>query len=183
MPFQFKRLAIPDVILIEAPNLRDERGFFRETYKFSEFAAHGIGLPFVQDNHSRSMRGVLRGLHYQKNPRAQGKLVRVVHGEIFDVAVDIRQHSPTFRKWIGITLSADENQMLYIPPGFAHGLCVLSNEADVIYKVTAEYSPELDRGIIWNDPDLAIEWPLAQPILSPKDSKLPRLRDSDNDFE
>lgn len=183
MPFQFKRLAIPDVILIEAPNLRDERGFFRETYKFSEFAANGIALPFVQDNHSRSMRGVLRGLHYQKNPRAQGKLVRVVHGEIFDVAVDIRQHSPTFRKWIGITLSADENQMLYIPPGFAHGLCVLSDEADVIYKVTAEYAPELDRGIIWNDPDLAIEWPLVHPILSPKDAGLPRLRDSDNDFE
>jgi len=183
MPFQFQRLAIPDVILIQAPNWRDERGFFRETYKFSEFAAHGINLPFVQDNHSRSRRGVLRGLHYQKNPRAQGKLVRVVHGEIFDVAVDIRQRSPTFGKWIGVTLSADENQMLYIPPGFAHGLCVLSDEADVIYKVTAEYAPDLDRGIIWNDPDLAIEWPLAQPILSPKDARLPRLRDSDNDFE
>jgi dTDP-4-dehydrorhamnose 3,5-epimerase len=183
MPFQFQRLAIPDVILIQAPNWRDERGFFRETYKFSEFAAHGINLPFVQDNHSRSRRGVLRGLHYQKNPRAQGKLVRVVHGEIFDVAVDIRQRSPTFGKWIGVTLSAEENQMLYIPPGFAHGLCVLSDEADVIYKVTAEYAPDLDRGIIWNDPDLAIEWPLAQPILSPKDARLPRLRDSDNDFE
>ncbi len=183
MPFQFRRLAIPDVILIEAPNLRDERGFFRETYKFSEFAANGIGVPFVQDNHSRSRRAVLRGLHYQKNPRAQGKLVRVVHGEIFDVAVDIRKRSPTFCKWIGITLSADENQMLYIPPGFAHGLCVLSDEADVIYKVTAEYAPELDRGIIWNDPDLAIEWPLPHPILSPKDLGLPRLRDSDNDFE
>lgn len=183
MPFQFKRLAIPDVILIEAPNLRDERGFFCETYKLSEFAINGIALPFVQDNHSRSMRGVLRGLHYQKNPRAQGKLVRVVHGEIFDVAVDLRKCSPTFRKWVGLTLSADENQTLYIPPGFAHGLCVLSDEADVIYKVTAEYSPELDRGIIWNDPDLAIEWPIAHPILSPKDSKLPRLRDSDNDFE
>lgn len=183
MSFRFQRLAIPDVILIHAPNFPDGRGFFRETYKLSEFAGHGITLPFVQDNHSRSIRGVLRGLHYQKNPRAQGKLVRVAHGEIFDVAVDIRKSSPTYGKWVGENLSAENNRMMYIPPGFAHGLCVLSDFADVIYKVTDEYVPALDRGIIWNDPDLAITWGITHPILSPKDMRLPRLNDADNNFE
>ena len=183
MPFQFQRLQIPEVILIQARNLKDERGFFRETFKASEFAANGVPSVYVQDNHSHSARGVLRGLHYQKNPQAQGKLLMVSQGEIFDVAVDIRKGSPTYGKWVGQILSAENSQMLYIPPGFAHGLCVLSEWADVIYKVTAEYAPEAERGIRWNDPAIGIDWHYANPILNPRDSQAPLLRDADNNFE
>jgi dTDP-4-dehydrorhamnose 3,5-epimerase len=183
MTFRFSRLEIPDVILIEGSNLKDDRGFFRETYKRSEFAAAGIPFLFVQDNHSHSIRGVLRGLHYQKQPQAQGKLVIVTRGEIFDVAVDIRKGSPTHGRWVGRTLSVDNGGMLYIPPGFAHGFCALSEQADVTYKVTTEYAPELDRGIVWNDPAIGIAWPIRDPILSPKDAALPLLRDADNNFE
>jgi len=182
MPFQFRRLAIEDVILIEPKIFTDDRGFFLETYKKSEFKEYGITKEFVQDNHSHSARGVLRGLHYQKNPSAQGKLVRVFKGEIFDVAVDIRRGSPTYGKWVGEILSEDNSRMLYIPPGFAHGFCVLSNEADIVYKVTAEYDPECDRGIIWNDPQLNVQWRIADPILSKKDASLPLLNDADNNF-
>ena len=157
MPFNFTRLAIPDVILIEPRTFPDERGFFMESYKYSEFSAFGIKERFVQDNHSRSVKGVLRGLHYQKHPKAQGKLVRVVVGEIFDVAVDIRHGSPTYGQWVGEKLSAENKRMLYIPPGFAHGFCVLSEGAEVLYKTTEEYSPEHDAGIIWNDPKLSID--------------------------
>ena len=153
-----------------------------ETFKRSAFAAHGISENFVQDNHSHSAHRVLRGLHYQKPPKAQGKLVMVLRGEILDVAVDIRHGSPTFRKWIGCILSSSNFHMLYISVGFAHGFCVLSDEADVIYKVTDEYAPECERGIVWNDPDLGIRWPVAQPIVSPKDARLPLLRDADRDF-
>ena len=183
MSFRFSRLQIPEVILIEANNFRDARGFFRETYKHSEFTANGIPLNFVQDNHSHSVRGVIRGLHYQKQPRAQGKLVIVSSGEIFDVAVDIRKGSPTYGRWICQVLSVDNGCLLYVTPGFAHGFCALSAEADVTYKVTVEYAPELDRGIIWNDPTVGIEWPMPQPLLSPKDARLPRLKDADNNFE
>jgi len=196
MPFKFKRLAIPDVILIEPRILPDERGFFMESYKYSEFAAFGIKEHFVQDNHSRSGKGVLRGLHYQNPPKAQGKLVRVVIGEVFDVAVDIRsargikregnipraKGSPTYGKWVGVKLSAENKRMLYIPPGFAHGFCVLSEEAEVLYKVTEEYAPDHEVGIIWNDPELAIEWPIKDPILSVKDAALPTLNDAENRF-
>ncbi len=178
MPFRFQRLEIPDVVLVKAQGFADDRGFFAETYKMSEFSAHGISPVFVQDNHSHSVRGVLRGLHYQEHPKAQGKLVMVLKGQIFDVAVDIRQGSPTYGKWVGEALSAENHRMLYVPPGFAHGFCVLSEKADVIYKVTEEYAPELDRGIIWNDPEIAIQWPITEPILSPKDARLPSLEEA-----
>jgi dTDP-4-dehydrorhamnose 3,5-epimerase len=182
MPFRFTALEIPDVILVEPKAFQDSRGFSVETYRRSEFLPAGIGDVFVQDNHSHSVRGALRGLHYQKAPGAQGKLVSVITGEIFDVAVDIRHGSPTFGRWTSTMLSARNRLMLYVPVGFAHGFCVLSDRADVVYKVTAEYAPDLDRGIIWNDVDLAIAWPVREPILSAKDARLPRLRDADHDF-
>jgi dTDP-4-dehydrorhamnose 3,5-epimerase len=182
MPFQFHHLAIPEVLLIEARSFKDDRGFFLETYKLSEFAAHGVPGPFVQDNWSHSRRGTLRGLHYQKQPKAQGKLVLAVSGEIWDVAVDIRKGSPTYARWLSVTLVAGDGRALYLPPGFAHGFCVLSETADVTYKVTEEYAPHLDRGILWNDPEIGIDWPVAAPLLSAKDAALPLLRDADNDF-
>jgi dTDP-4-dehydrorhamnose 3,5-epimerase len=182
MPFQFKQLHIPEIVLIEPRRFGDDRGFFAELYKRSEFAAHGISHSFVQDNRSFSLRGVLRGLHYQEPPRAQGKLIMALTGEIFDVAVDIRQGSPTYGRWVGVTLSADNMRMLYVPMGFAHGFCVLSPGADVLYKVTEEYAPDLDQGIAWNDPEIGIEWPISQPILSPRDAQLPLLRDASNSF-
>jgi dTDP-4-dehydrorhamnose 3,5-epimerase len=181
MPFQFHKLEIPEVLLVQVSGQPDARGFFRETYRQAEFAARGIPA-FVQDNHSRSIRGVLRGLHYQKHPRAQGKFVAVVCGEIFDVAVDIRTGSPTYARWVAQTLSAENGRMMYIPPGFAHGFCVLSESADVVYKVTAEYAPELERGIIWNDPDIGVTWAQREPIISDRDARLPLLRDADNNF-
>jgi dTDP-4-dehydrorhamnose 3,5-epimerase len=176
MPFTFQPLAIPDVLLILPQRFRDERGFFLETYKRSEFVANGVTEAFVQDNYSYSVKGVLRGLHYQKPPQAQGKLVQVIQGEVFDVAVDIRSGSATFGQWVGEVLSAENGRILYVPPGFAHGFCVLSAEAGVAYKVTAEYAAELDTGIIWNDPDIGVEWPIQVPVLSPKDADLPLLR-------
>lgn len=182
MPFEFRRLAIPEIISIEPQSFADDRGFFLETYQRSAFTAVGISEDFVQDNLSHSFKGVIRGLHYQKHPRAQGKLVMVIKGEIFDVAVDIRLGSHTYGQWVGKTLGAGDSSMLYIPMGFAHGFCVLSPEADVLYKVTAEYAPELDRGIIWNDPDIGIQWPVAEPILSAKDARLPPLREADHNF-
>ena len=183
MPFEFQRLAIPEVILIQAQRFGDHRGFFMETYKHSEFAAHGIPHTFIQSNCSHSARGVLRGLHYQKNPRAQGKLVMALHGEILDVAVDIRKGSPTYGQWVGHRLSAGSGYMLYIPVGFAHGFCVLGDTADVIYMVTEEYDGSLDRGVLWNDPEIGIEWPVKDPVLSPKDAQLPPLGAADNNFE
>jgi dTDP-4-dehydrorhamnose 3,5-epimerase len=182
MPFRFEPLQISDVVLVEARGLPDPRGFFVETYKSSDFQAAGISLPFVQDNFSHSTRGVLRGLHYQMHPKAQAKLVQVVRGEVFDVAVDIRRDSPTYGSWVGVTLSEGTHQMLYVPVGFAHGFQALSDVADVVYKVTMEYAPEADRGISWNDPDLAIRWPIAEPLLSPKDAALPTLDQAENNF-
>jgi dTDP-4-dehydrorhamnose 3,5-epimerase len=154
-----------------------------ETYKYSDFLRNGIQEHFVQDNYSRSVRDVLRGLHYQRNPHAQGKLIQCIRGKIFDVAVDIRKGSPTFMQWISTELSEENNRMFYVPPGFAHGFIVVSDIADVIYKCTKEYSPEDDRGIIWNDPDIQIRWPIQEPVLSEKDSRHPLLRDADNNFE
>ena len=156
---------------------------FMETYKHSDFSAAGISGHFVQDNHSQSGRGVLRGLHYQMDPNAQGKLVRCVRGRVFDAAVDIRKGSPTFRKWVGMGLSEADQLMLYIPPGFAHGFLALSESAEVIYKCTGEYAPASERGIIWNDPDIGIRWPLGDPVVAEKDGRHPRLRDADNNFE
>jgi dTDP-4-dehydrorhamnose 3,5-epimerase len=182
MPFRFERLDIPDVILIEARIFEDERGFFMESYKSSDFAAHGIPRVFVQDNYSYSRRGVLRGLHYQAKPKAQGKLVTVIRGEIYDVAVDLRKGSPTYGRWVGRVLAAEHHALIYVPIGFAHGFLVLSEDADVVYKVTEEYAPEFDRGIAWNDPDLAIPWPIKPPILSPKDATLPLIRQADHNF-
>ncbi|MDI6703421.1 MAG: dTDP-4-dehydrorhamnose 3,5-epimerase [bacterium] len=182
MPFDFKKLSIPEIILIKPKIFVDERGFFMETYKYSDLAKVGIKENFVQDNHSKSVRSVLRGLHYQKNPRAQGKLVRCLKGKVFDVAVDIRKGSPTYGQWIGVELSEENNHMLYLPPGFAHGFLVLSDVAEIIYKCTEEYSPEDDRGIIWNDPDIKINWPVKDPILSEKDKGYPMLKNADNNF-
>ena len=182
MGFRFYRLEIPDVVLIEAQTFDDHRGFFLETYKRSEFAANGITEVFVQDNYSHSTRGVLRGLHYQKHPKAQGKLVVVLKGEIFDVAVDIRKGSPTYGKWVGVALSAENSHMVYIPVGFVHGFCALSDETEVIYKVTAEYTPELECGTIWNDPEIGIQWPIGEPILSCKDARLPLLKNANHNF-
>jgi dTDP-4-dehydrorhamnose 3,5-epimerase len=183
MAFRFERLQIPEVILIEAKSHHDERGFFRETFKQSEFAVNGIALSFVQSNHSRSARGVVRGLHYQLHPHAQGKLLTAIHGELFDVAVDIRKGSPTFGKWVGVVLSDTNCRMLYVPPGFAHGFAVLSEQVDLMYQTTVEYAADLERGIASNDPQLAIDWRITNPILSPRDARLPLLRDAENNFE
>jgi dTDP-4-dehydrorhamnose 3,5-epimerase len=183
MPFEFRRLEIPDVILVRARSFEDERGFFMEVYKRSEFVAHGVPATFVQDNLSRSTRrGVLRGLHYQRDPKAQGKLVMVLRGRIWDVAVDIRRGSPTYGRYVAIHLSDEGRNLLYVPPGFAHRFCVLSDGADVLYKCTEEYAQELDRGIRWDDPDLAIPWPVQDPILSGKDTAWPTLREADHNF-
>jgi dTDP-4-dehydrorhamnose 3,5-epimerase len=159
-------LAIPEVVLLEPRVFADNRGFFFESFNRKVFReVTGLDVQFVQDNHSRGARGVLRGLHYQLPPKAQGKLVLVVRGAVFDVAVDIRRSSPTFGRWVGSELSGDNHRQLWIPPGFAHGFVVLSESADFLYKTTDYYAPELERCIVWNDPDLAIHWPDAGPLL------------------
>jgi dTDP-4-dehydrorhamnose 3,5-epimerase len=165
------RLAIPEVVLIEPQLFGDERGFFFESYSRVKFeAATGIDCDFVQDNHSKSQKGVLRGLHYQLPPKAQGKLVRVVDGEVYDVAVDIRRGSKTFGKWVGEFLSAKNRRQMWIPPGFAHGFLTVSETAEFLYKTTEVYAPELERCIAWNDPAIGIDWPLSgEPVLSAKD--------------
>ena len=182
MPFTFRRLEIPDIVLIEPEVYGDERGFFLETYQYTAFAEFGIQEHFVQDNHSGSRRGVLRGLHFQKDPMAQGKLMRCLRGAIFDVAVDIRRGSPYFGKWVAVELSETNKHMLYVPPGFAHGFLVMSDVAEIVYKCTEYYAPADDRGIIWNDPAIGIRWPIATPILSDKDLRQPRLADADINF-
>jgi len=176
MPFTFEKRAIPEVILVRPRVFPDERGFFLETYQRSAFSAQGgIDLPFVQDNHSCSVKGVLRGLHYQRAPCTQGKLVRCVVGEIFDVAVDIRRGSPTFGRWVAETLSQENQHMLYVPPGFAHGYYTCSETAHVLYKVTAEYAPDAERGILWNDPEIGVVWPSEEVLQSPQDRAHPPL--------
>ena len=182
MPFTFQRLEIPDVILVAARAFADDRGYFVEAYKRSEFVAGGIPEVFVQDNCSRSARGVLRGLHFQRDPSAQGKLVSVIRGRIYDVAVDLRRGSPWFGRWVAAELSSDNHHLLYVPAGFAHGFCALTEDTDVVYKVTAEYAPADDRGISWNDPDVGVRWPVAEPVLSPKDAELPTLHAADINF-
>ncbi|HKY71031.1 MAG TPA: dTDP-4-dehydrorhamnose 3,5-epimerase [Nitrospira sp.] len=166
---------IPGVLMIESTPFRDHRGLFCETYHAERYAQAGLADRFVQDNFSRSVRGTLRGLHYQE-PHAQGKLVMVLEGAVYDVVVDIRRGSPTFGKWQGFDLSSDNFRQLYIPPGCAHGFCVISDQAAVLYKCTEFYSPQDERGIIWNDPTLAITWPVTSPLLSAKDQAYGTLR-------
>ena len=169
------------VLIVEPDVYRDGRGFFFESYNTRRFAEHGITDTFVQDNHSKSVAGVVRGLHYQVAP-GQAKLVRVAVGEVYDVAVDIRWGSPTFGQWVGVILSAENCRQLYVPVGFAHGFCVTSKVAEFLYKVTSYYSPQAERGIAWDDPDLAIDWPAEHAILSERDQRHPRLAEADRDY-
>lgn len=175
MPFEFQPTKLAGVTIVTAKVFPDERGEFAELYKASVFAEGGIHEPFVQVNHSKSKKHVLRGLHFQIQPKAQGKLVRVSHGSVFDVAVDIRKDSPTYGTYVGVTLTAQEKNMLYIPAGYAHGFCTLEEDTEVVYYCTQEYSPEHERGLVWNDPAIAIAWPTDQPILSERDATYPVL--------
>ena len=172
---------IPGVIIVEPDVFGDHRGFFMETWHADKFAEGGIDAKFVQDNHSRSSQGILRGLHYQIE-QPQGKLVRVLSGEVFDVAVDLRRNSPAFGKWFGMYLNDTDKKMLWVPPGFAHGFYVVSEQADFFYKCTELYAPEHERAILWDDPDLAIDWPIIdgqEPILAPKDKTAPFFKDAE----
>ncbi|MEY0174291.1 dTDP-4-dehydrorhamnose 3,5-epimerase [Providencia rettgeri] len=175
---------IPDVLIIEPKVFEDERGFFFESFNQKQFDdAVGYPVSFVQDNHSKSVKGVLRGLHYQEAPYAQGKLVRCIAGEVFDVAVDIRKNSPTFGKWVGVNLSAENKRQLWIPEGFAHGFLVLSDEAEFVYKTTNYYHPESDSGYLWNDTFINISWPIVDKLtLSEKDRKQPNLKCINNEL-
>ena len=179
MAFTFQKLELPDVILIESSVSHDDRGFFTETFRSSAFKENGINDTFVQDNYSQSKKGCIRGLHYQLDPHAQGKLVRVLNGKILDVAVDMRKSSPTFLKKITIELSDENNKMLFIPPGFAHGFLSLSDNVKFLYKCTSEYSKEHERGVRFDDPDININWGIKDPIVSEKDLLLPFAKDAD----
>ena len=181
MPYTATPTAIPEVLVLEPKVFGDARGFFFESFNARDFAqATGLNVDFVQDNHSKSARGVLRGLHYQIQ-HAQGKLVRVVQGEVFDVAVDLRRASPSFGRWVGVHLSADNKKQLWVPPGFAHGFVVLSESAEFLYKTTDYWYPEHERSLLWNDLTVGIEWPLngAQPLLAAKDAAASRLNDAE----
>lgn len=178
---KFSETALGGVVLVEPDVFEDARGYFLETYHAGKYAEGGIAGPFVQDNFSHSVRGTLRGLHYQVN-HAQGKLITALAGRIFDVAVDIRKGSPTFGRWVGVELSGENKRQLYVPPGFAHGFCVLSETADVLYKCTDVYSPQDERGIAWNDPALGIAWPVTDPLLSPKDRAYRTLREMESEL-
>jgi dTDP-4-dehydrorhamnose 3,5-epimerase len=172
---------IPDVLIIEPQVFGDHRGFFMETWHDEKFKEAGVDVRFVQDNHSKSAHGILRGLHYQIG-KPQGKLVRVVAGEVFDVAVDIRKSSPTFGKWVGERLSAENKRMFWVPEGFAHGFYVISESAEFIYKCTNLYAPDCERAIVWNDPELGVDWHLVNnelPVLSDKDNNAPLFRDAE----
>lgn len=177
---EFTPLKIPEVILIRPKIFRDNRGFFLESWQKKRFSEAGLDLTFVQDNHSRSAKNVLRGIHYQIQ-QPQGKLIRAIVGEVFDVAVDLRKSSPTFGKWVSAVLSADNFNMLWIPPGFGHGFIVTSDFAEFVYKATDYYAPAYERSIVWNDPEIAIDWPLngAEPILSEKDRSGSLLKDAE----
>ena len=186
MPFEFQRVEpLHDVVMIQPRVFGDDRGWFMETYRQTDFAKNGISETFGQDNHSRSNdRNVVRGLHYQLNPAAQGKLVRCVLGAVFDVAVDLRRGSPTYGRWVSVDLSADNRRIVWVPPGFAHGFCTLTEISEVVYKATSEYSAKHDRAIRWDDPALGINWPTTGlPILSQKDASAPRLSEAENNFQ
>lgn len=177
MPFEFEKQKIEDVILIKPKVFGDNRGFFMESYKKSDFYANGIDVEFNQDNHSKSTKGVLRGLHYQAAPYEQAKIVRCTKGRIYDVAVDIRPNSKTFGQYVKVELSEENKHMLYIPAGFAHGFVALSDEVEILYKASGEYNPQADRGILWNDSDINIDWGIDfDPILSEKDKHQPRFK-------
>ncbi len=182
MPFLFEKTELDGVVHIQPRIFSDSRGSFLETFKQSDFVQNGINENFVQSNLSHSAKGTLRGLHYQKDPSAQGKLVLAVSGVIFDVAVDVRKGSPNFGKWVSRTLTSARKDMLFIPEGFAHAFCVVSEEADVMYFCTREYAPRDEAGIIWNDPQIAVTWPTKAPLLSEKDTRLPLLAQADNNF-
>ncbi|MCR4336253.1 MAG: dTDP-4-dehydrorhamnose 3,5-epimerase [Candidatus Omnitrophica bacterium] len=182
MSFHFQKLDIPDLALIKPEIFEDERGFFIETYKRSDFLAANIQSEFIQDNHSKSIGKVLRGLHFQLPPHVQAKLVRCTRGEIFDVAVDLRRGSPTYGKHCSVVLSEENKKMLYVPVGFAHGFFTLSHTTEVCYKVSALYRAESERGIMWNDQDLNIPWPESHPVLSQRDQQWPVLKDFDSPF-
>lgn len=169
------------VLIIEPKVFGDNRGFFMESYNAAKFAEIGINLNFVQDNHSRSAKGVVRGLHYQINP-GQDKLVRVIKGEVFDVVVDVRRNSPTFGQWESFIISEENKKEVFVPKGFAHGFCVLSDIADFAYKCSEYYAPDDERGILWNDPDVGVKWPVEKPVLSDRDLQLPLLNDTNPDF-
>jgi len=179
MPFSFKPLSIPDVVLVEPTVFPDDRGFFMEAFKASDFEKAGLPIHFVQDNFSCSKKDVIRGLHYQKNPKAQGKLVSVLKGGVWDVAVDLRRQSPTFLKWAAAELNDRNHALLYIPPGFAHGFVALTEDVHLLYKCTSEYDPQADAGVRWDDPDIAIPWPVDRPVLSEKDHSLPLLHQAE----
>jgi dTDP-4-dehydrorhamnose 3,5-epimerase len=175
MPFEFKETN--EVVLITPKSFKDSRGFFVETYKLSDFFRNGIQEVFVQDNHSFSTERVIRGIHFQRDPKSQGKLVRCIRGRILDVAVDLRPESPNFKKWVSFELSEENKKMLWIPEGFGHGFSVLSKEAEICYKCTNEYDSSLDGGIKYDDPDLNIDWKIENPVVSEKDNNLPYLKD------
>jgi dTDP-4-dehydrorhamnose 3,5-epimerase len=181
MPFTFQRLRIPEVVLVQSGVAADERGHFIEVFRASEFAAAGISSEFSQVNRSFSSKNVLRGLHFQLKPRAQAKLVGVVRGEIFNVAVDIRKGSPTFGQWVAERLSGGQGKMLYIPEGFAHGFYALT-DVDVIYSCSREYAPELERCVLWNDPRIGVVWPVTAPVLSSRDTGAKTLDVVENNF-
>ena len=178
MSFNFKQLAIPGLLLIEPKVFEDERGFFMEKYKQSDFDKYNIPA-FVQDNYSYSKQGIIRGLHYQLNPHAQGKLVSVIRGKVWDIAVDMRKDSVCFGKWIGVELSGENNLSFYIPPGFAHGFSALSSEVYFLYKCTGEYDAACERGVAWNDPTLAIDWRVTDPQSCDRDKKWPLFHDAE----
>lgn len=173
---QIHTTRLDGVIIVEPKVFKDPRGIFLETYQENRYRENGIPCPFVQDNLSYSVKNTLRGLHYQ-HPHGQAKLVNVVKGEVFDVAVDIRKGSPTFGRWVGVTLSSENHRQMFIPEGFAHGFCVLSDHAVFTYKCSEFYYPQAEHGIVWNDPQIGIEWPVASPLLSDKDGQYPHLND------
>jgi dTDP-4-dehydrorhamnose 3,5-epimerase len=190
MAFLFEPLAIPDVVVITPQFFKDYRGGFSEVFKHSDFKFAGVdpvsggaGAIWRQINWSTSVKNVLRGMHYQLPPHEQGKLVSVIVGTIYDVVIDIRSASPSFGQWVGITLDAQQRQMVWVPPGFAHGFCVMSEVAEVTYNCTIEYSPQSERGIIWSDPAVGITWPTKKPILSDKDAKYPSLASAETNFQ
>ncbi len=182
MAFRFMRLSIPDVVCIEPDRYQDDRGSFFELYKHPEFEEFGLHIPFVQFNLSSSRRDVIRGLHYQLNPAAQAKLVMVMSGTIFDVIVDIRKNSPWYGQWVGVEMTSAKKSMVYVPEGFAHGFCAVTDTAEALYCCSQVYMPRYEAGVAWNDPDLAVTWPSVRPVLSDKDRRHPCLKDAANNF-
>ncbi len=182
MPFKFQKLDFPGVVLIEAETFNDNRGYFLETYKRDDFKEAGIDVNILQVDHSRSEKNVIRGMHYQKLPMAQAKIIDVINGEIFDVVVDLRNGSPSYGKWLGMHLGGKTRQMLFVPEGFAHGFCAISETAEIVYYCTQVYAPEHQRGILWSDPQINISWPVKNPIVSEKDINLSLFNKADHNF-